>query len=119
MFNSQFPDRKPIEFTSNPVLPDRPKVVPDKDEYGNFSNLVVLEPGDNRSPFDGVHFTRETMSLRAMLNSGVQLTEVSMPSLYSDPLSAARKLSNLESKISERLDEIQRSQSSVESSVNE
>ena len=108
MFNSQSFQKDKIDFVSNPTILEKPKVVPDVDQFGNYCNKVVIEPADNRSPFEGVHFSREQMSLRALLNSGVQLNEVSMPSLYSDPLTPAMKLANLESQVMQRLSELQK-----------
>lgn len=108
MFNSQSFYQDKIDFVSNPPILEKPTVVPDVDKFGNYCNKVVIVPADNRSPLDGVHFSRESMSLRALLNSGVELTEVSMPSLYSDPLTPVMKLANLESQVMQRLSELQK-----------
>lgn len=91
LFNS-FPPPEQINFLSNPSLPDQVVIVPDKDERGNVMNKVTLQPGDNSSPFKGVHFSRELHSLRAKLNLGIQLKQVSMPSMASDPLDAERNI---------------------------
>lgn len=107
MFNSQSFSQKEIEFYSNPPLPDQVIIVPDTDENGNYCNKVSFKPSSNEACFAGTHFCRETMSLRAMLNSGVKLKVVSMPSMYSDPLSAQRKISNLEFQIKSRLDSLE------------
>lgn len=107
MFNTQIFSQQEIEFSSNPPLPDQVIIVPDKDENGNYCNKVSFKPSSNQPKFAGVHFCRETMSLRAQLNSGVKLKEVPMPSMYSDPLSAQRKLSNLEFAIKSRLDSLE------------
>lgn len=105
MFNHFVPER--IEFRSNPPLPEKVVVVPGKDKHGNFCNEVKVVPSDNKSIFDGVRFDRDTMSLRAMLNLGVPLREVSMPSLANDPSEAQNAMLAVERQIMQRIDEIE------------
>ena len=115
LFNSLVQDRQ--EFRSNPPLPDCPVTIPDQDENGNIRNKVVLRPLSNKSLFDGVTYDRDTMSLRAQLNMGLKLTEVSMPSLYSDPLLPYQRMLQVEQAISSQIHSLESQESNAETTV--
>ena len=113
VFNS-FPEPERIQFRSNPPLPDKVVIVPDKDERGNIMNKVTYQPGDNSSPFKGVHFSRELHSLRAKLNLGIQLKQVSMPSMASDPLDAERNIGRVVDDLENTLNNLPKEEEVVE-----
>ena len=113
LFNSFQPKRQ--TFRSNPPLPDTPVTIPDQDEYGNIRNKVVLRPISNKSLFDGVSYNRDTMSLRAQLNMGAKLTEVAMPSMYSDPLRPYQRMLQVEQAISSQIQALESQESQVPS----
>lgn len=115
LFNCLVQERQ--EFRSNPPLPDSPVTIPEQDENGNIRNKVVLRPLSNVSLFDGVSYNRDTMSLRAQLNMGAKLTEVSMPSLYSDPLRPYQRMLQVEQAISSQIQSLESQESNNESIV--
>lgn len=104
MFNSKPVSRK--RFFSNPPLSDLPQVVPDEHD-GVVCNKVVYVPQSNHSYFEGVHFSAETMSLRAKLNLGVNLQQVSIGQIENDPNVLARRSALFEQSIQSRLAEIE------------
>lgn len=104
MFNSFRPKR--IRFSSNPPLPDTPIIEP-LEVNGRIVNCVKMIPQSNHSPLDGVHYSAETMSLRAMLNLGVDLRQVSLGQIENDPNQINERLLNLESKIAQRVSELE------------
>lgn len=83
MFHSS--KSEPIEFRSNPPFTEESRIVPDRDDHGVIINKVVLVPKENKSALDGVHFSREEMSLRAKLNLGIPLSRVPNPGIENDP----------------------------------
>lgn len=103
MFNSKPVQRK--RFFSNPPLSDLPQVVPDEHD-GRVCNKVVYVPQSNHSYFEGVHFSAETMSLRAKLNLGVNLQQVSIGQIENDPNVLARRSAFFEQAIESRLNEL-------------
>lgn len=105
MFNSFVPE--PIEFRSNPPIHEQIVTVADKDSNGNICNSVVRKPASNKSPFEGVTYDPATMSLRAQLNLGLKLTEVAMPSMYSDPLKPLQNMQKVEGEIFSKLDSLE------------
>lgn len=72
------------EFLSNPPLPERVKIEPLLKD-GKVVNQVVRVPGSNRSELESIHYSAETMSLRAKLNLGVPLSKVSLGAIENDP----------------------------------
>ena len=83
MFNF-YPNRKKCEFKSNPPLSPLSVIEPlIKD--GVVTNHVRKVSRSNRSILDGAVYDPNTMSLRALLNNGVQLSFVPNGSLENDP----------------------------------
>lgn len=92
-----------IEFFSNPCLPDETVIVP-AEENGRIVNKIQYQPNSSfRSPFEGVHFSRETMSLRSKLNLGVPMEQVSIGQVENDPNVLNRRALHLEHEIVDRL----------------
>ena len=106
MFNNFHPER--IEFRSNPLLPETPIVEP-LEVNGKMTNVVKFVPKSNHSQLEGVHYSAETMSLRAMLNLGVDLHQVSLGQIENDPNKINERFLNLESQIARRVSELETS----------
>lgn len=105
MFNKAKIQR--IEFFSNPSLPEETVFVP-AEEYGRIINKIHHQPNTSfRSPFEGVHFSRETMSLRSKLNLGVHMEQVSLGQIENDPNVLNRKALHLETSIVTKLTELE------------
>lgn len=117
MFNPDHVEEKRKVFFSNPPLPEQPRVVP-AERNGVVYNKVIYEPGDNHSYFEGVHYSSESMSLRAKLNLGVPMTKVSFGALENDPAVLNAKALTIEKTILNRLSELQNPQESQESQSN-
>ena len=113
MFSKIKFDRE-IDFTSNPPLPEKRIVVPGLNEAGSPINEFKTVPGDNRSPFEGITYCPDTMSLRAKLNMGVRLSPVSLQ-IENDPTKIANIALKFEHTINDRLSQLQASQVEVES----
>jgi len=108
MFNKL--PHKPIEFVSNPRLPDVPQVVPKFDEVkGIVRNEVIYVPHEDCSRLHGVHYSAETMSLRAKLNMGVPLSPVSFGITENDPSVLMSSALHMERNIEQKLIELQNS----------
>lgn len=100
-----------IKFISNPRLPDVPKVVPKIDEVkGNVKNEVTYVPHEDCSILHGVHYSHETMSLRAKLNMGIPLSPVSFGVVENDPSVLQQSALHMERAIEQRLLEYENSQ---------
>lgn len=107
---------QPISFRSNPPLREKPIVVPEE-VNGIIRNKVVFVPDSNRSPFEGVVYSPETMSLRAKLNLGVKFTQVSFGQIENDPSVLYNRALHLEQDIYSHLDQLSSVPSPSESSV--
>lgn len=94
-----------IDFLSNPPLPPKPVVKADE-VNGVIVNKIVYEPNSNRALYDGVHFDRNSMSLRALLNMGVDLHQVSLAQTENDPTRLANLVSRLDSAIEEQVNSL-------------
>lgn len=106
-----------IEFFSNPALPDETVIVP-SEENGRIVNKIQYQPNSSfRSPFEGVHFSRETMSLRSKLNLGVPMEQVSIGQVENDPNVLNRRALHLESDIVNKLSELESQAKVVEPTV--
>jgi len=96
MFNQVLRERVP--FKSNPPLQDHYEVVP-KEVDGVVINEVICKPTDHHSYWKGIHYSRETMSLRAKLNLGIPMSQVSLGQIENDPSVLARFADNFTSKV--------------------
>lgn len=95
---------KPIKFKSNPPFTKEEVVTAASfDDNGSPVTTFVRQPKSNRSPFEGIHYSAETMSLRAKLNLGVVLTPVSIGQLENDPAKIMDKALKLDYDISQRI----------------
>lgn len=103
-----------IDFVSNPPFEDSPVIVPD-DRNGVIVNKIVYQPCSNRSPFDGIKFSPETMSLRSKLNLGVHLDKVSFGQLENDPNKLQSLALHLENRIYNQLNFLRESEPVVDS----
>lgn len=104
-----------IKFRSNPPLPDKPTIVADRDENGNYKNTVKYVPGDNHGFFEGVHFDPSSMGLRAQLNLGVQLQRVNFGATENDPTVLMENAVRMDNNISQKINELSQNSSSLSS----
>lgn len=104
MFNKF--DSSRIEFVSNPALPDEGRIVPDE-KNGVIVNKLQYFPSSNRSYFDGIEFDKDSMSLRAKLNLGVPMSQVSIGQIENDPLKLQNFALHMENQISERINSLE------------
>lgn len=105
----------PIDFVSNPVLPEAPMVVPEQKD-GVIVNTIKHVPVSNKSYFDGVEFNASTMSLRAKLNLGLQLHPVSIGQVENDPNVLRNRALHMEKEIFDKLESLQSQEPSVDPS---
>lgn len=103
MFNS-FQLSK-IEFTSNPDLGEDYKVELSTNDYGSPVNRIVRVPRSNRPFYDGVKYDPALMSLRAKLNSGIDLQRVSFGQTENDPNKLFGYALHFEQSLAERYDQ--------------
>lgn len=103
-----------IDFVSNPPFEDSPIIVPD-DKNGVIVNKVVYRPCSHRSPFEGVHFSHDTMSLRSKLNLGVPMEQVTIGQIENDPNKLHSFALHLENRIYNQLNTLSEIEPVVES----
>lgn len=94
-----------IKFLSNPPVGEKPQIVPVKDFRGNFRNELKMQPSSNK-PDQVVHYDSSSMSLRAMLNLGVQFSEVSIGQIENDPIVLQQRALAMEHSIESRLNDL-------------
>lgn len=115
MFNflPELPEESRV--SCNPPILEKP-IVSAVDDGGVVRNVITMVPADNLPYFRGVHFSRETMSLRAKLNLGVPMSRVSLGPVENDPMILNNYALKFEQQINEKLLELDRmsKQSSVE-----
>ena len=99
--------RKKIEFSSNPPILETYQVVADERD-GKVYNKVISVPCSNESVLSGLHFSRESMSLRAKLNMGLPMRVVGNPNI-SDFASAYKKAASLELQVESKLNDLRNS----------
>ena len=86
---------EPIRFVSNPPLQPILTVEPTADERGDASVHFVVKDQDNASPFAGLKYNPDTMSLRAKVRLGLPLQRVNFDVVENDPAVLQRKMIEL------------------------
>ena len=105
--------RERIKFSSNPPLPEEPCFEPlNKD--GVIVNQLTYRPKSNHSFFEGISFSAETMSLRAKLNLGIPMSQVSLGQIENDPNALSRNAIAFEQSIESKLNELSNESSNSE-----
>ena len=93
-----------IDFVSNPDLGEDYRVILSTNDFGSPINQIVREPKSNRPFYDGAKFDPVTMSLRAKLNSGIDLQRVGFGQLENDPSKIYDYALHFEQSLAERYD---------------
>ena len=104
-----------IEFSSNPDLGEDFVVDCSTNDLGSPINKVVAKKLSNKAFYSGHVYDSATMSLRAQLNSGVDLQRVVFGQVENDPTKLMNYALKFESSLQQRF-EFFRSQSEGSSS---
>lgn len=115
---SFYPNRKRLVVNSNPELPDLVVIEPLIVD-GVVTNKARKIPCSNKSLLDGAVYDSSTMSLRALLNNGVQLSFVPNGSRDSDPLSVYNRINYMSNTITTKYAQLlaESAQSNVEPEI--
>jgi len=110
--------QKRIVFHSNPPVSEKPQIIPGKDSRGNFTNELKMVSSSNK-PDHVVHYVASEMSLRALINRGVKMSEVYIGQIENDPTALQRNAIALEKSVEARLNELQNDAAPFEDVLNE
>lgn len=100
-----------IDFKSNPDLGEDYRVVLSTNDFGSPINKIVKEPKSNRPFYDGAKFDPALMSLRAKLNSGIDLQRVSFGQVENDPTKIYEHALKFEQSLASRYDQARKASS--------
>lgn len=109
MFNKFHLSR--IDFKSNPDLGEDYRVVLSTNDFGSPINKIVREPKSNRPFYDGAKYDPALMSLRAKLNSGIDLQRVSFGQVENDPTKILEHALHFEQSFASRYDQARQASS--------
>lgn len=100
-----------IDFKSNPDLGEDYRVVLSTNDFGSPINKIVREPKSNRPFYDGFKYDPSLMSLRAKLNSGIDLQRVSFGQTENDPNKIYEYALHFEASLASRYDQARQTSS--------